>query len=139
MYPEEIVKPFREELTNIGIQELRTAADVEEVMGTANGTTLVVVNSVCGCAAGGARPAVRMALQNDTLPDQVTTVFAGVDLEAVDKARAYMAGFPPSSPSVALFKDGQVVYMLERHMIEGRTPDQLADELKQAFDTHCGG
>ena len=137
MYPEELVKPMREELTNIGVQELLSAGDVDDIMSETDGTTLVVVNSVCGCAAGGARPAVRMALQNDTIPDRVTTVFAGVDLEAVDKAREHMVGFPPSSPSVALFKNGQLVFMLERHMIEGRTPDEIAGDLKGAFNEHC--
>jgi len=138
MYPEEIVKPCREELTSIGVQELRTREAVEEIMSDKTGTTLVVVNSVCGCAAGSARPGIRQALQNDTIPDRVTTVFAGVDGEAVETARSYMAGYPPSSPSVALFKNGQLVFMMERHMIEGRMPDQIAELLKNAFDAYCG-
>ncbi len=137
MYPEEIVKPCREELTSIGLSELLTESDVDKVLGEKTGTTLVVINSVCGCAAGGARPAVRLALQNSTLPDRLTTVFAGVDSEATDKARSYMVGYPPSSPSVALFKDGQIVYMMERHMIEGYTPEQIAENLKTAFEEHC--
>ena len=137
MYPEEIVKPCREELTSIGVSELLTESDVDKVLGEKTGTTLVVVNSVCGCAAGGARPAVRLALQNPTVPDRLTTVFAGVDSEATDKARSYMVGYSPSSPSVALFKDGQVVYMMERHMIEGYTPEQIAENLKTAFEKHC--
>ncbi|MCZ6765981.1 MAG: BrxA/BrxB family bacilliredoxin [bacterium] len=137
MYPEEIVKPCREELTSIGVSELLTESDVDKVLGEKTGTTLVVVNSVCGCAAGGARPAVRLALQNPTVPDRLTTVFAGVDSEATDKARSYMVGYPPSSPCVALFKDGQIVYMMERHMIEGYTPEQIAENLKTAFEEHC--
>ncbi len=137
MYPEEIVKPCREELTSIGVSELLTESDVDKVLGEKTGTTLVVVNSVCGCAAGGARPAVRRALQNSTVPDRLTTVFAGVDSEATDKARSYMVGYPPSSPCVALFKDGQIVYMMERHMIEGYTPEQIAENLKTAFEEHC--
>jgi putative YphP/YqiW family bacilliredoxin len=136
MYPEEIVKPCREELTSIGVEELRTSDEVEKVMEKA-GTTLVVVNSVCGCAAGGARPAVRLALEHSNKPDHLTTVFAGVDADAVGKARSYMAGYPPSSPSVALFKDGELVFMMERHHIEGRHPQELADILKNAFDAHC--
>lgn len=137
MYPEEITKPCREELTSIGISELLTESDVDKVLGEKTGTTLVVINSVCGCAAGGARPAVRLALQNPIVPDRLTTVFAGVDSEATDKARSYMLGYSPSSPSVALFKDGQIVYMMERHMIEGYTPEQIAENLKTAFEEHC--
>ena len=137
MYPEEIVKPCREELTSIGISEMLTESDVDTVLGDKTGTTLVVVNSVCGCAAGGARPALRLALQSSVLPDRLTTVFAGVDREATDRARSYMVGYPSSSPSVALFKDGQVVYMMERHMIEGCTPEQIAENLKAAFEEHC--
>ncbi|MFQ5511592.1 MAG: BrxA/BrxB family bacilliredoxin [Candidatus Krumholzibacteriia bacterium] len=139
MYPEEIVTPCREELTSIGVEELRTADDVDGILGEKNGTALVVVNSVCGCAAGGARPAVRIALRHTNVPDKATTVFAGVDTEAVAKARSYMAGYPPSSPSVALFKDGQLVFMMERHHIEGVQPVEIAQKLKEAFDTHCTG
>ena len=137
MYSEEIVKPCREELTRIGVRELKTAAEVDTIL-KESGTTLVVVNSVCGCAAGSARPGVRKALENNLVPDHVTTVFAGVDDEAVAKAREFMVGYPPSSPSVALFKNGQVVLMMERHMIEGRTPDQIAELLKNSFDAYCG-
>lgn len=136
MYPEAIVQPCREELTSIGVQELRTPEEVEGAM-SAGGTTFIVVNSVCGCAAGGARPAVRLALQNQTLPDKIITVFAGVDGAAVDKARSYMIGYPPSSPSMALFKDGELVHMIERHMIEGNHPEQIAENIKRAFDTFC--
>ena len=137
MYPEEIVKPCREELTSIGIKELKAANEVDDAIKTKPGTTLVVINSVCGCAAGGARPGVRLALQHDKLPGQLTTVFAGVDNEAVERARSHMVGYPPSSPSVALFKDGVLVYMMERHDIEGTHPEEIAQKLKDAFDTHC--
>jgi len=135
MYPEEIVKPCREELTSIGVKELKAANEVDDAI--KSGTTLVVVNSVCGCAAGGARPGVRLALQNDKVPSQLTTVFAGVDTEAVERARTHMVGYPPSSPSVALFKDGALVYMMERHDIEGTHPEEIAQKLKDAFDAHC--
>lgn len=137
MYPEETVKPCREELTSIGVKELKTPEDVDSAIKDRKGTTLVVVNSVCGCAAGGARPGVRLALQNDKKPDHLTTVFAGVDYDAVERARSHMPGYPPSSPSVALFKDGALVYMMERHDIEGYHPEQIAQRLKDAFDTHC--
>lgn len=137
MYPEEIVRPCREELTSIGVKELKTPEEVDSAIRSESGTTLVVVNSVCGCAAGGARPGVRLALEHETIPDHLTTVFAGVDREAVERARSHMAGYPPSSPSVALFKDGQLVFMMERHDIEGSHPMQIAERLKAAFDTHC--
>lgn len=137
MYPEQIVKPCREELTSIGVEELRTAEEVDNVLREKTGTTLVVVNSVCGCAAGGARPGVRLALEHNIVPDKITTVFAGVDGDAVDQARSYMAGYVPSSPAVALFKDGELVFMMERHNIEGYQPDEIARALKEAFDTHC--
>ena len=137
MYQEELVKPMREELTSIGFQELKSANDVDEVMGKDDGTTFLVVNSVCGCAAGNARPGVHMAIKNDALPDRMVTVFAGQDAEATAKARSYMAGYPPSSPSMALFRDGQLVHMIPRHEIEGRLPQQLADELKGAFNSFC--
>lgn len=137
MYPEEIVKPCREELTSVGVQELRDAGAVDRTMEQKEGTTLVVVNSVCGCAAGGARPGLRLALQHNALPDRVTTVFAGVDREATERARSYITGYPPSSPSIALFKDGQLVYMMERHMIEGHYPEEIAAVLKKAFDLYC--
>lgn len=136
MYPEEIVKPCREELTSIGVKELKTPEEVDTAIKN-QGTTLVVVNSVCGCAAGGARPGVRLSLDHTNRPDHLTTVFAGVDYDAVEKARAHMTGYPPSSPAVALFKDGQLVYMMERHDIEGYHPEQIAENLKRAFDAHC--
>ena len=137
MYPEEQVKPMREELTSIGFQELKSANDVDDVMGKNDGTTFLVVNSVCGCAAGNARPGVHMAIKNEALPDRMVTVFAGQDAEATAKARSYMAGYPPSSPSMALFRDGQLVHMIPRHEIEGRLPQQIADELKGAFNSFC--
>jgi putative YphP/YqiW family bacilliredoxin len=125
-------------LIDLGVTELRSAADVDAMLKDHEGTTLLVVNSVCGCAAGSARPAVRIALQHNTRPNKVVTVFAGVDTEATNRAREYMPGIPPSSPSMALFKDGELVLMIERYMIEGRYPEQIADALKDAFDTHCG-
>jgi putative YphP/YqiW family bacilliredoxin len=137
MYPEEQVKPMREELTSIGFEELKSANDVDEVMGKDDGTTFLVVNSVCGCAAGNARPGVHMAIKNEALPDRMVTVFAGQDAEATAKARSYMAGYPPSSPSMALFRDGQLVHMIPRHEIEGRLPQQIADDLKGAFNSFC--
>ncbi len=136
-YPEEDVKPMREELEAVGCTSLRTPEDVDGALADQKGTALVVVNSVCGCAAGGARPGVSAALQNKKIPDQLYTVFAGVDREAVSKARGYITEYAPSSPSIALFKDGKVVHMLERHMIEGRTPDEIAGDLATAFDQHC--
>jgi putative YphP/YqiW family bacilliredoxin len=137
MYPEEIVKPCREELTAAGVKELRTPEEVDAVIKDKEGTTLVVVNSVCGCAAGGARPGVRLALQHDKTPDNLTTVFAGVDGDAVARARSYITGYPPSSPAIALFKDSQLVFMMERHNIEGYHPEQIAAKLTAAFDAHC--
>ena len=136
MYPAELVKPMREDLTNIGFTELYTADEVDAAL-SKEGTTLVVVNSVCGCAAANARPGARMSLQNAKTPDNLVTVFAGVDKEAVDAARALMIPFPPSSPSMALFKNGELVHMLERHHIEGRAADMIADNLKSAFDEYC--
>ena len=137
MYPQEIVIPCREELTEIGVEELKTPEEVEAVLSRQKGTVMLVVNSVCGCAAGSARPGVRLALKHATIPDRVATVFAGVDTEATARARDYMEGFPPSSPSVAIFKNGDLVYLMERHMIEGREPEEIARELKGAFDRHC--
>jgi putative YphP/YqiW family bacilliredoxin len=137
MYDEMIVGPMRQELTRLGIQETRTAADVDAVLGEKQGTVLVVVNSVCGCAAGMARPAVAMALEHGTLPDKMITVFAGNDREATARAREYFAGFRPSSPSIALMKDGKVVKMIERWQIEGRQPHDLAAEITAAFDQYC--
>lgn len=136
MYPPELVKPMREDLTNIGFTELHTEQDVQNALNK-EGTTLVVVNSVCGCAAANARPGARMSLQNAKKPDHLVTVFAGVDKEAVDAARAQMIPFPPSSPSMALFKNGELVHMLERHHIEGRQAGMIAENLKGAFDEFC--
>lgn len=136
MYPPELVKPMREDLTRVGFTELFNAEEVNNVL-SKSGTTLVVVNSVCGCAAANARPAAAMSLQNDKKPDQIVTVFAGVDRDAVDAARAHMIPFPPSSPCMALFKDGELVHMLERHHIEGRPADMIADNLKDAYNEVC--
>lgn len=135
MYPEPLVAPMREELTRHGVQELRTAEQVDAVLPQA-GTTLVVVNSVCGCAARNARPAVAMALGHGTTPDRATTVFAGQDQAATQRARAYFTGYPPSSPAIALLKDGQLVFMLERWQIEGRSAQEIARDLVGAFDEH---
>jgi putative YphP/YqiW family bacilliredoxin len=137
MYDEMIVGPMRQELTRLGIEETRSVAEVDAVLGEKKGTVLVVVNSVCGCAAGMARPAVAMALDHDVKPDRMITVFAGNDREATQRAREYFVGYRPSSPSIALIKDGQVVKMFERHNIEGRHAHDLAAELTAAFDQHC--
>ncbi|MBT6161990.1 BrxA/BrxB family bacilliredoxin [Flavobacteriaceae bacterium] len=136
MYPAEFVKPMREELTQIGFNELFSSEDVDHALAK-SGTTLVVVNSVCGCAAANARPAVRLSLGNEKTPDQLVTVFAGVDREATDTARSMMIPFPPSSPSIALFKDGDLVHMIERHHIEGRPAEMIAENLKMAFQEYC--
>ncbi len=136
MYPEEIVKPMRQELVSAGFEELHTANQVDDIL-KENGTTLIMVNSVCGCAAGTARPGTIMALQGDKKPSHITTVFAGVDVEAVAKAREHMIPFPPSSPAVALFKDGELVHMLERHHIEGRSAEMIAENLSGAFQEFC--
>ena len=136
MYPEEMVKPMQAELTVAGFQELHTAEAVENAL-KATGTTLVVINSVCGCAARNARPGAKMSLDNAKKPDHLVTVFAGVDKEAVDAARQHMFPFPPSSPSMALFKDGELVHMLERHHIEGRPAEMIAENLKDAFNEFC--
>lgn len=136
MYPEQIIRPMREELTRLGVQELRTAAAVDERL-KAKGTTLVVVNSVCGCAARNARPAVAMALQNTARPDVSATVFAGQDTDATAQVRSYFTGYAPSSPSLALVKDGAVVFMLERRQIEGRTAQEISSDLVGAFDKYC--
>ena len=136
MYPADLVKPMREDLTSIGFEELHTVEDVEAAM-KKEGTTLVVVNSVCGCAAANARPGARMSLQNAKTPDNLYTVFAGVDREATDVARGFMVPFPPSSPSMALFKDGELVHMLERHHIEGRHAEMIAENLTGAYDEFC--
>ncbi len=136
-YPEEVIRPMREELTRLGIQELRTPEAVDETLKNSQGTIMVVVNSICGCAAGKARPGITMALQNEIRPDRVATVFAGGDIEATERARSYFTGYGPSSPSIGLLKDGQLVYMMERHQIEGKGPEQIAFELRQAFEQHC--
>ncbi|WP_458628108.1 BrxA/BrxB family bacilliredoxin [Winogradskyella sp. PC D3.3] len=136
MYPAELVKPMREDLTNVGFEELHTSEAVDKAIAK-EGTTLVVVNSVCGCAAANARPGARMSLANAKKPDHIVTVFAGVDKEAVDAARAHMVPFPPSSPCMALFKDGELVHMLERHHIEGRPAELIAENLKDAYNEHC--
>jgi len=136
MYPPEIVKPMKAELENAGFTSLTTEREVEEAMAK-KGTTLVVVNSVCGCAAGTARPGIIASLQFDKTPDNLVTVFAGVDKDATNKAREFMIPFPPSSPSVALFKDGQLVHMLERHHIEGRSAQDIAGNLAAAYDEYC--
>ncbi|MGB5363762.1 MAG: BrxA/BrxB family bacilliredoxin [Aureibaculum sp.] len=136
MYPEEIVKPMRQQLTNVGFKELHTAQEVDSILNE-KGTTLIVVNSVCGCAAGTARPGTILSLQGDKKPMNLTTVFAGVDTEAVAKAREHMIPFPPSSPAVALFKDGELVHMLERHHIEGRSAEMIAENLAGAYQDYC--
>lgn len=136
MYDPAAVQPMRDELKKVGVKELMTPEEVDEAL-TKKGTTLVVVNSVCGCAAGGARPAVMLALQNKLIPDELTTVFAGMEKEAVEKARSYFKGIPPSSPCVALMKDGELAGILQRQDIEGRTPQELATALTGAFDKVC--
>jgi len=136
MYPAELVKPMREDLTSVGFQELHTVDAVEAAIAK-EGTTLVVVNSVCGCAAANARPGARQSLQNAKRPDHLVTVFAGVDKEATDKAREFMIPFPPSSPCMALFKDGELVHMLERHHIEGRPAELIAENLVDAYNVNC--
>jgi putative YphP/YqiW family bacilliredoxin len=136
-YSELMVRPMREELTSVGVQELRTAADVDAFMNEKTGTALLVVNSVCGCAAGMARPGIRLALQNERRPDRVATVFAGQDLEATARARGYIADIPPSSPSIAFFKDGELVYFIPRHRIEGRDAQAVASDLAAAFNEFC--
>jgi len=136
MYPEEMVNPMRAELADAGFEELYSAGAVENAI-EKDGTTLVVVNSVCGCAARNARPGAKMSLENEKKPAHLVTVFAGVDKEAVDAARGFMFPFPPSSPCIALFKDGELVHMLERHHIEGRPAELIADNLKDAFNEYC--
>ena len=135
-YPEFLIAPMRQELTQLGVSELRSAADVDQAVHQP-GTTMIVVNSVCGCAAGKARPGIALALAHATRPDHLGTVFAGADVEATERARAYFVGKAPSSPSVAILRDGQLVYMLERSQIEIRTADEIAAELKAAFDAFC--
>ncbi len=136
-YPELMIRPMREDLTRLGVEETRTPADVDQVIQKTEGTVMMVVNSVCGCAAGKARPGIALALQHAVKPDKVATVFAGADIEATERARSYFTGYRPSSPSIGILKDGQLVYMMERHQIEGKDAQQIADELKQAFEQHC--
>lgn len=136
-YPPHLVAPMREELTRLGARELTTVEEVDRALGNLEGTALVVVNSVCGCAAGNARPAVALALRHPHRPQQVFTVFAGQDLEATSRARQYFAEYAPSSPSMALLKDGEVVAFVHRHQIEGRNPQAIAEQLTQAFDQFC--
>ena len=136
-YSELMIRPMREELTRIGVEELRTPDDVQKTIEDSKGTVMVVVNSICGCAAGKARPGIARALQHSVRPDKVATVFAGADIEATEKARSYFTGYEPSSPSIAILKNGQIVYMMERRQIEGRDSSQVANELIQAFDQHC--
>ena len=135
-YPEPFIAPMREELARLGFEDLRTPEAVDAAVKQA-GTTMVVVNSVCGCAAGKARPGIALALRQGKRPDRLATVFAGADVEATETARGHLAPYPPSSPSIALLKDGKVVYMMERRDIEGRSADMIAAELQKAFETHC--
>jgi len=136
-YPEMMVRPMREDLVRVGFTELRTPADVDAILGSEKRTTLVAVNSVCGCAAAMMRPAVYLSLQGEKKPEVLTTVFAGQDMDATDRARDYIVGYPPSSPSVALFKDGELVYFMERHQIEGRHPEDIAADLREAYVRFC--
>jgi putative YphP/YqiW family bacilliredoxin len=136
LYDPFLVQPMRDEVTSLGVQELRTPEEVDAVL-QEKGTVLVFVNSVCGCAAGAARPALRLALANQVLPDRTVSVFAGQDREATERARSYFHGYPPSSPQIALMRDGKVVHMIPRHHIEGRTPQMIAENLQDAFNTYC--
>jgi bacilliredoxin len=137
MYDERIVTPMRQELTRLGVEEMRTPDEVDAKLRDSKGTALVVVNSVCGCAARNARPAVAIALEHPVKPEKLTTVFAGQDADAVQRARSYFIGYPPSSPQIALLKDGRLVFMLERYQIEGRTAEEIAEDLVGAFDRFC--
>ena len=136
-YPEIMIRPMREDLTRLGVEEWRSAEEVDNAVKSSKGTLMVVVNSICGCAAGKARPGVALALQHGVKPDKVATVFAGADIEATERARSYFTGYGPSSPSIAILKDGELVYMLERFQIEGRDATQIASELTNAFEQHC--
>lgn len=136
-YPEIMIRPMREELVRLGVEEWKTPEQVDEGIRNTTGTVMVVVNSVCGCAAGKARPGIALALQHEARPDKIATVFAGADIEATDRARSYFTGYQPSSPSIAILKDGQLVYMLERRQIENKFAEQIAEELQHAFDEHC--
>jgi putative YphP/YqiW family bacilliredoxin len=137
MYPPELVAPMKEDLVSAGFESLTTAEQVDQTINNAEGSLLVVINSVCGCAAGNMRPGVKLSIQNDILPAKLTTVFAGVDGEAVAQARKYFLPYPPSSPSIALFKDGKLVHFLERHHIEGGTAQMIAENLKEAYNAYC--
>lgn len=137
MYPEMLVAPMREELTGIGFKQMMSASEVEEALNKQKGTQLLVVNSVCGCAAGTCRPGVNLALRSEKKPDELLTVFAGMEQDAVTKAREFLLPYPPSSPSIALFKDGKLVHMIERHNIEGRSAQMIADNLKAVFEEYC--
>ena len=136
-YPEFLIAPMRQELTQLGVKELRTAAEVDESIRDTQGTLMIVVNSVCGCAAGKARPGVALALQHAVKPDVVATVFAGADVEATERARGYFTGYPPSSPSIALLRGGKLSYIMERHQIENQEAQDIALQLTAAFDEHC--
>ena len=136
-YPEIMIRPMREDLTRLGVEELKTAAAVDDAVNNTRGTLMIVVNSICGCAAGKARPGVALALENEVRPDRIATVFAGADIEATDRAREYFTGYRPSSPSIGILRDGQIVYMMERYQIEGRGPEEIAAQLKQAFAEVC--
>ncbi len=136
-YPEQLIAPMRNDLLQLGFTELKTPDQVDEILGTEQRTTMIAINSVCGCSAGGMRPAVAVSLANEAKPDVLLSVFAGQDLEATERAREYFTGYPPSSPAIALMKDGELVYMMERHQIEGRHPLEIADTLKAAYDEHC--
>jgi len=137
MYPPELVAPMKEELTSVGFEELRTPDQVDDALNPESGTVLVMINSVCGCAAGSARPAVKMALSSETQPSKLTTVFAGVDKDATEQARKYMLPYPPSSPAIGLFKNGKLVHFIERHHIESAPAEVIADNLKSAFKEFC--
>ena len=137
MYPEIMVIPMREELTRLGVEELRTASDVDQLLSAKQGTVMVVVNSVCGCAAGRMRPGVRLALEHSVVPDKTATVFAGQDRDATEQARRYFEGYPPSSPSIGLFRDGKLVYFMQRSDIENRDAEDIASDLTAAFDKFC--
>jgi putative YphP/YqiW family bacilliredoxin len=136
-YPEMLIKPMREDLTRFGVEETRTPEELDNVIRNTKGTVMVVVNSVCGCAAGLARPAIGLALKHSAVPDKVVTVFAGADIAATDRARSYFKGYFPSSPSVGILQNGEIVYMLERHQIEGRDATAIAQDLVEAFDRFC--
>jgi len=137
-YPESFIGPMRQELTRLGIQELKTAAQVDDVVRHAQGTVMIVVNSMCGCAAGKARPGIALALQHPVKPEVIGTVFAGGDIEATERARSYFTGYPPSSPSIAILRDGRLVYMMERRQIENQTAEAIARNLTDAFEQVCG-